>query len=417
MKQLLTSLFFIGAISTLSHSDIIDYRSCASDYETLEAALRNTSRNVFLLTTVFFPPHMDSPLYVTVTYNFSTTSVDYIWSTAILYLVVHPTIISYLSLFFSYIETNRVVHLELQLPEDCSDLANNTKSDTSNLLFILTHRVRTAIIARCRILCDTYLSVLQLQHYAQDSTDLEDLNAHVVSAENRKNHHDQQNVALFSSLVVVLPVFTFVLILTSVFGVVPYIRSHINDSDNFPRVAALYWIGLTFAVYVSAMDVVALLKNEALDERDTLLHYQFIIIVFITAVEGLGAILCFILALVPLSSHAKNPKCKSFFESYYGICCGIISKEIDRKEARVWLFLSSLVTTITALSSHAGFIISGWVSYEERSVTVFLLYVFVFVFLYWSLQYMYRFSTIVVNSCIRKNQLCCYNKGSSRGSY
>ena len=145
-------LMCIAFILTVSHCQS-QYESCTSDYKTLESALRSTSQNVFLLETVFYPPHKDTPVYITVTYNFSTTSVDYIWSTASLYLDVHPTIISYLSLFF-YIETNRVVHLELQLPEDCSDLANNTKSDTSNLLFILTHRVRTAIIARCRILCD-----------------------------------------------------------------------------------------------------------------------------------------------------------------------------------------------------------------------------------------------------------------------
>ncbi|CAI8006202.1 hypothetical protein GBAR_LOCUS4599 [Geodia barretti] len=142
IQHLLICLVVIsGAILPLSRCEI-EYESCTSDYEVLEKVIVNTPQNIFLLKTTFFPPHTDNPLYVTVTYNFSTISVDYIWSTAFLYLTVHPRIISFLSLFFSYIEANRVVGLELQLPEECSDLANNTKSDTTNFLFLLTHRVR-----------------------------------------------------------------------------------------------------------------------------------------------------------------------------------------------------------------------------------------------------------------------------------
>ena len=142
IQHLLICLVVIsGAILPLSRCEI-EYESCTSDYEVLEKVIVNTPQNIFLLKTTFFPPHTDNPLYVTVTYNFSTISVDYIWSTAFLYLTVHPRIIGFLSLFFSYIEANRVVGLELQLPEECSDLANNTKSDTTNFLFLLTHRVR-----------------------------------------------------------------------------------------------------------------------------------------------------------------------------------------------------------------------------------------------------------------------------------
>ena len=260
------------------------------------------------------------------------------------------------------------------------------------------------------------LSLLQLQHYAQDSTDLEDLNAHVVAAENRKNHHDQQNVALFFSLVVGLPVFAFVLVWISVRGAFPYIRSHINDSDSFPSVAALYWIGLTFTFFVIVMDVTALVKNAAFGKRDSLQLYKFIFILLITIFEILGLFLCFVLALIPLFSHAKDPKYKFIFQDYYAtLCCGMPFKRIGRKEARVWLLLSSLITPIMALSAHAGFVIGGWVSYEDRSIAIFLLYLFIFVFLYWSLQYFYKFSTSVVNHIIRKghnysDKLHCFKK-------
>ena len=149
-QQLLLYLVIIGVNSYLAHCQI-EYESCKSDYETLERALLETKPNMFKLKTTFFPPHVDNPLYVTVTYNLSTASVDYIWSTAFLYFTIHPRIISYLSLFFSYIEDNRVVRLKLQLPEECSDLANNTESDATNFLFILTHRVKKPFALICTL--------------------------------------------------------------------------------------------------------------------------------------------------------------------------------------------------------------------------------------------------------------------------
>ena len=134
-------LVVLGTIPTHCTDESENYERCVSDFSNLEQALLNTHRNEFILRTKFFPAHVDNPLYVTVNYNFSSGSVDYIWSAANLYLTVHPRIISYLSLFFSYVETNRVIHLELQLPEQCSDLANNTNLDETDFLFILTHRV------------------------------------------------------------------------------------------------------------------------------------------------------------------------------------------------------------------------------------------------------------------------------------
>ena len=234
---------------------------------------------------------------------------------------------------------------------------------------------------------------------------MEDINAQIVASKNRKHHHEVQNVVLFFSLIIGLPAAVFILVWISVRGAFPYIRSHINDSDNFPMVAAFYWIGLTFTFFVIVMDVTALAKNGAFGKRDSLQLYQLIFILLITIFEIFGLFLSFILALIPLCSHAKNLKFKSCFRCYYAIlCCGMSFKQIDRKEARAWLFVSSLITPIMALSSHAGFIIGGWVSYRDRSIAIFLLYLILFVFLYWSLQYLYRFSTAFVNHTIRKHQ-------------
>jgi hypothetical protein len=124
-----------------------EYTNCASNYTTLENALFNTGDNIYRLTTTFFPPHVDNPLYVTVTYTFSdmnfNESIQYIWSTASLYLTIEPRTIRFLSLFFCYVEDDRIVDLELELPSECysTDFTENQASNASNFLFVLTQRV------------------------------------------------------------------------------------------------------------------------------------------------------------------------------------------------------------------------------------------------------------------------------------
>ena len=259
----------------------------------------------------------------------------------------------------------------------------------------------------------TSCSPFQLRLYAESSTESEDLEVKVVAAENRKQDNHSEKVALFFSLAIGLPLAAIVLIWVGVHGAFPYIRSHINDSEIFPNVAALYWIGQTFTLFVIAMDVVALSENSTIDEYDKLEYYQLLFLSLITILEIVGLFICFVFAFISLFSHFRHTNCKIFFQGYFQImCCGVVSfKQIGRKEARIWLLLNSLVTPLIAALSHSGFIIGGWVSYEDRSFAISLLYFAIFVFLYWSLQYMYKFSTVVFNvrkgTCFKRCQVCC----------
>ena len=235
----------------------------------------------------------------------------------------------------------------------------------------------------------------------------------VVAAQNRKQDNHSEKVALFFSLAIGLPLAAIVLIWVGVHGAFPYIRSHINDSEIFHNVAALYWIGQTFTLFVIAMDVVALSENSTVDEYDKLEYYQLLFLSLITILEIVGLFICFVFAFISLFSHFRHTNCKIFFQGYFQIvCCGVVSfKQIGRKEARIWLLLNSLVTPLIAALSHSGFIIGGWVFYEDRSFAISLLYFAIFVFLYWSLQYMYKFSTVVFNvrkgTCFKRYQVCC----------
>ena len=223
-----------------------------------------------------------------------------------------------------------------------------------------------------------------------------------MAAEKRKKDYQGDSVVLFFSLSIGLPIAALVLVWVSVHGAFPYIRSYLNDSENFPSVAAFYWIGQTFSLFVIVMDVIALVENSKIEQHNSLEAYQIAFISLIFVAEILGLSLSIVVAFITLFSHATYTKCKYAFEAFVKcfkclIGCGLLFKDIGRKEARAWLFTSSLITPIIALSSHTGFIISSWVSYKDRSIAIILLYILVFVFFYWSLQYVYRFSTIIIH--------------------
>ena len=133
------------------------------------------------------------------------------------------------------------------------------------------------------------------------------------------------------------------------------------------------------------------------------------ILIAMIVIEGLGFVITLAMLLLPLCSHIKNTTLKQHFENFfkglikYILFCGVVSfRGIERKEARVWIVLSGLVTPIIALSSHAGFVVGGWVSYEDRSVAIVLMFLFSFVFLYWTFQFMYKSLNASANYTRRK---------------
>ena len=82
-----------------------------------------------------------------VTYSSPNTSVEYVWSTATLYHIIHPRVIRYLSLLFCYVEDERMEDLKLEIPNECSDLTENKESDNTNFLHVFTQRVSMQDVA------------------------------------------------------------------------------------------------------------------------------------------------------------------------------------------------------------------------------------------------------------------------------
>ena len=147
MKHFHQMLFLCAALATTSIATDSQntYANCSTNFTVLENALFETSDNIFQLTTTYFHPDVENPLYVDVHYNFSDSSTEtqhYIWTTSALYFIVRPPALIYLSQFYSDIHEKRQADLTLQLPADCAELANDTSSEKENFLFVLTQRVR-----------------------------------------------------------------------------------------------------------------------------------------------------------------------------------------------------------------------------------------------------------------------------------
>ena len=137
-----TFLIIIAALAAVAQGQS-EYENCTTNYSVFERAVFKTNNNIFKLTTTFFPPDKDNPLYVSVTYKFLDTSesVNYRWASASLYHIIHPRTFRYLSLLFCYIEDTRIVELELELPGECENLTQISHSNASNFLFVITQRV------------------------------------------------------------------------------------------------------------------------------------------------------------------------------------------------------------------------------------------------------------------------------------
>jgi len=138
---------FVGVQCTTNNNN--QYGDCTTNFATLESALIDTPNNTYKLWTEFFPPREAMALFVFVKYqvvNSTSTSVEYIWTSAAFNLIHPPKVFGFTSLFFGYIQESRIGDVTLQLPENCKGLLTSRyqKSDEAakdDFMEVLTQRV------------------------------------------------------------------------------------------------------------------------------------------------------------------------------------------------------------------------------------------------------------------------------------
>ena len=200
-----------------------------------------------------------------------------------------------------------------------------------------------------------------------------------------------------------------------------------NEPNNYSTLAAMYWIGQTFTLFVIVMDGLAI--NEEYDHHQKdhtnsstydvnrgIEYYQYYIVVTVCIVECVSITASFVhvvfLCINQIHYESSN-SCKSCLLHCFDVLCSPVfcCIKIKPREARLWLFLSGFIPPIIALSSHAGYIIGGWISYENRSIAIIIFFLFVFIYLFWSLQYAYLFSVALLH---RIKQFC-FERSVCRG--
>ena len=113
-------------------------------YCELENSLLATEDNADQLTRAFFPPEGNSPEFVTITYNFNSTTdpQTWYWSAQTSHFL-HPfEIFQFLSLLFSKPEPYYTGVMTIDLKVECTDL---TSDESFNTLQLFTQRVSKII--------------------------------------------------------------------------------------------------------------------------------------------------------------------------------------------------------------------------------------------------------------------------------
>lgn len=147
------AFILLSVLSTLAEGQ---NTSCGNDFKTLEKALLETGNNKVELLKAFYPPRQPPATFVTVYYNFLdengnvTCNKTWFWSSVEFYLIQTPTILQFMSLFFTSVQ-DRVTTANITFPADCQELVtwneNGSCTCTSNsLLDILTQQVSTVYV-------------------------------------------------------------------------------------------------------------------------------------------------------------------------------------------------------------------------------------------------------------------------------
>jgi hypothetical protein len=209
------------------------------------------------------------------------------------------------------------------------------------------------------------------------------------------NNH---GVKYFFAMSLAFPIFGLLLSLIYIKGARLQIRKCMNDPENFPTIAALFWVGQTFTIFVIVLDCLAIGEEmTAHTAMERLAYYQYVILIVNLTIECFFWLFAIVVVLILSITHCitnfklTDFKKKCIKQLFLIVCCPIFCiRKIDHKEATLWFFLLGFIPPLWSALSHLCYVIGGWISYEDRSIAVVILYSFSFVFLYSSLQYTYQ---------------------------
>ena len=189
-----------------------------------------------------------------------------------------------------------------------------------------------------------------------------------------------------------------------------HISEYLNNSQHHSTLAALFGVGKMVTIFVAVMDIMSFTVDE---EMSTYM-------VAITAIAFTLEVIMILLNISLISGFCINQcvsdtngyvKCvfnclfKCLFKCLFApILCRNLMSTIKVDEAKLWFLTLGFIPPILSVSSHLGFIIGGWMSFDSQGLAIVLFYMFVLIFLFISFQQLYSMFNLDRDALTKRHQ-------------
>ena len=207
-------------------------------------------------------------------------------------------------------------------------------------------------------------------------------------------YHKRDNIGVFFSLLIGIPVLLFPFLIVFVKGARVRIRTHIKNPQHHSSLAALVSLSFVFSAFVVGMDITAAYfaygYNNVLAmvlPADDNIPFYFLLAVL--SADGI-ALLIAGGVLVTLCCSSLHSYCFNFW-LFSIFCCQPFSEDKNENEQKVWLLTITFASSFVALGTHFPYIIVAWIEYPDHAGAIAIMYTLSFLYFFVTLRYLYQF--------------------------
>ena len=223
------------------------------------------------------------------------------------------------------------------------------------------------------------------------------------------------NINLFISVLILLPVVSLVLLVIITRGALEHIREvfdEIRVTYSFhASFSSTIAIGFVFSLFVLGMDVSAIyevsLQNKIFGYQAKH-RFQSLPLYWVTVITLFFDLSSFVIGLLHLIALCTEKSSKLCFKYilFNIFCCfneeeGNDGEEVEEKERKMWLLTASFIAPVVCFSSHLGYCVIAWFSFPSTAAAVLIMYSLTFVVYFVVLRQLYK--TIVNAGCCSKS--------------
>ena len=219
--------------------------------------------------------------------------------------------------------------------------------------------------------------------------------------------HDGQETWTFLSFMIGLPVLAVIAYLIIILSIRKKIKDKLKDPAEHQNFAALISLGVTFAWFATALDIMAAWWYEhSIPSNELYYSYEnerndslFRILVISIVCE------CFVIVTTDIIPLAKGGVlyCYTMWHALYARYTeGAEPFRRRRAKEDFWTFMLPLIPLLWCLSSHFGFVVIAWTSFVRHSTAFTVFYTFAITILFIVSRQTY---TLIVNSFYTEDEV------------